>query len=226
MPDFTVLERFELTPVVELDPYEFAGGNRQSPSGNSDVEEWSRFWFDSLADSGIVGLLPIRIGSWHAPIRSFDRSNLQLFLEKTFEAWGGVEYLSDPESSPVLNGGLVLRCADPELSIEPGCCSDLGNLSDWKAAAAFRAEGWQMLWIGHPWMSVCYQAPHLILSEQHESNHPVGRWSVDPDAFTVAIRRAEDVLEEFAGQIAEVLVQFKILGVTEQISRKLVGLPD
>jgi len=227
MPNVVVLEGIELIPVLELEPCKFATHTRKSPCGTfwEVPEEWFCYWSDSLADSGITGLRPLRRGSWHVPTVNFDFSiNLQQFLEMTFQEWGGIDSLSDPDCKPVLNGGLALRCAASDLLIEPGCCADLGDANNWKGAAEYRGPGWQMLWIGHPWLSVRYQAPWLILSERHESNDPSDRWAVFPEELNHAVDDAKTELERFAEELARLLLVLGYQDDPESMGRKLAGL--
>ncbi|HEY4262901.1 MAG TPA: hypothetical protein VGM98_22265, partial [Schlesneria sp.] len=211
MSDLIPLKNFKLIPVIELEPGKFSDSGRESPSAQFGDEEWSRYWFDSLADSGIVGLQPIRFGAWYVATTGFAAgANLQIFLQRTFEEWGGSECLTDPDCRPVLNGGLVLQSAESEILIVPACCSDLGDIRNWESATTFRGDGWQVLWIGHPCISVRYQAPRLILSGQHESSEPIGRWSVCPEELSTAISRAERLLSDFADRIADVLLSLSI----------------
>jgi hypothetical protein len=227
MLNLMVLEGIQLVPVLEVEPCKFSTQTRQSPSGTFwDVpEEWLRYWVDSLADSGIEGLLPLRLGSWHVPTVNFGvATNLQKFLEKTFQEWGGIDSLSDPDCKPVLDGGLALQCPASDVLIEPGCCADLGDAKNWNEAAAYREAEWQTLWIGHPWLSVRYQPPWLVVSERHESDTPSDRWAVFPEELGRAADDAKTELERFAGELALVL---PVLGYREDpmvMGRKLAGL--
>jgi hypothetical protein len=65
MSNLVVLEGIELIPVVELQPSNFATQTRTSPSRTywEIPDEWQRYWDDSLADSGIIGLRPIQPGT-------------------------------------------------------------------------------------------------------------------------------------------------------------------
>lgn len=75
MPGIVVLEDIELIPVVELEPSVFAANDRSLPSSMYEdmPEEWYRYWLESLADSGIAGLMPVQRGSWHVPTSEFHR---------------------------------------------------------------------------------------------------------------------------------------------------------
>jgi hypothetical protein len=227
MSNLIVLDGIELIPVVELEPATFSTKSRNAPSNSSwEVPEaWFRYWSDSLADSGIRELRPVRHGSWHVPTVNFTATrNLQLFLEKTFQQWGGIESLSDPENRPVFYGGLALRCSASGVLIEPSCCSELETVNDWKEAAVYKGETWRDLWIGHPWLSVRYESPLLILSEPHESNTPSERWAVNPDELDQNTNDAKVELVRFANEVANLL---PALGCPEdpiKMSRKLAGL--
>lgn len=226
MLNLTVLVDIQLVPVLELAPCKFSSQNRNPPSGTFwDAADWFRYWTDSLADSGITGLRPLRQGSWHVPTVNFDvAGSLQRFLEKTFQEWGGIESLSDPDCKPVLDGGLALQCPASDVLIEPGCCANVGDAKNWKEAATYRGSEWQMLWIGHPWLSVRYQSPWLVVSEQHESASPSDRWVVSPVELDRAADDATAELRRFAGELALIL---PALGYREDpmvMSHKLAGL--
>lgn len=227
MSNAVAITGIELVPVLELQPYDFATQPRESPTGAiSEVpDEWFRYWSDSLADSGITELRPLCPGSWHVPTANFEApANLLKFLEVTIENWGGISVLSDPDCQPVLNGGLALWRAGSELLIEPGCCADLGDASNWREAAGYRGDEWQMLWIGHPWVSIRYEEPRLIFSDLHESAPSASLWSVDPDELLCAVVAAETELNRFARQISPVLTSQGFDGDAEQMGRRLAGL--
>jgi hypothetical protein len=227
MSTIVVLDGIELIPVLEMEPFKFAKQTRELPSGTSREvpDEWFHYWSDSLADSGITDLHPLCRGSWHVPTANFDGSgNLQRFLDKTFQDWGGIDSLSDPDCEPVLNGGLALRCSSSDVLIEPGCCADLGDACNWKEPAGYRGAEWKMLWIGHPWLSFRYREPWLVLSERHESNDPVERWAVSPDELNRALDNAMIGLERFAGELARLLPLLGHRGDPVKMAHKLAGL--
>jgi hypothetical protein len=224
MSSIVVLVNVELIPVLELMPMTFAAQARSSPIGGSQ-EAWHQYWSDALADSGLTGLMPVRRGSWHVPTTEFaDQTILQKLLAAIFHEWGGIGALSDPDGKPVLNGGLALRCTTPDVLIEPGCCADLGDVANWMEAANYRQADWHMLWIGHPWLSVKYEAPWLIISDQHESENPTARWAICPDELHRAVVAAKAEMDRFARQIAVVLAILGCQGDTHLMGRKLAGI--
>jgi hypothetical protein len=135
---------------------------------------------------------------------------------------GGPEIFTDPDDKPVLDGGMALLAGE-EVIVRPTCCSDLSNLADWYEAAAHREAAWKMLWIGHPWLSVRYDAPWLVASDLHESNSPTARWAVDPDDLQRAALAAEQELGAFATRLCGVLDRMSVRDA-ERNARRMVGL--
>jgi len=224
--DIIALSGIRLIPVLELQPTRFATVSRSWPaeSGVEVPEEWHRYWSDSLADSGLTRLIPIRFGSWHVPVDQFlDPAILRRLLEVNIQQWDGIASLSDPDHEPRLDGGMAFCCPSQDVLIEPGCCADLSDAPGWRIAASYRGTDWEMLWIGHPWISVMYQEPSLILSDRHESNQPNAHWSIDPDELLRAAVEGEAELEAFAEQIAPVLTSLGFCGDPNGVARQLAG---
>lgn len=227
MPGMIVLEDIELVPVLLLEPFKFATENRSRPSGRcGDLpEDWHRYWSDCLGDSGLTGLNPLQRGSWHVPTTEFaDPDILRRLLALIFNDWGGVDVLSDPECTPVLNGGLALYSPTHGLLAEPRCCADLSDTANWRAAATCTQPEWQMLWIGHPWLSVKCQTPWLMIGDKLETTPTEERWAISPDELVRAVATAESELGRFSGQIAMILTSLGYGGDTERMGRKLTGL--
>jgi hypothetical protein len=225
MSNLVVLHDIELVPVLELEPMKFATTEHPLPSGTGAgmPEAWHRYWLDSLADSGITGLEPLQPGSWHVSTRRLtDPGLLHKSLTVTVEGWGGTVIFTDPDSKPVLNGGLALFSQD-ELIVQPTCCSDLRNLADWQRATAYRGTTWEMLWIGHPWLSVRYESPWLVISDLHESDTPTGRWAVSADDLHQAVADAERELQAFAVRMQPILEAMGVVEV-ERNAGRMAGL--
>lgn len=228
MPEVVELRRVKLTPVIELEPGTFSTQDHSMPSGSIKEMpvEWGEYWCASLADSGISGISPIVPGSWHVSTSELTSSQLEKVLRVFLDDWGGLSSLNDPDSIPVLTGGLVLSSDEQEVFIEPTCCSDLGNTTNWKEAASFEGEQWEMLWIGHPWLSMKFQKPWLLLSDLHETEAPVERWAVKPGDLSRAVSAAVEELTRFSEMIATALVNCGYKGDAVRMSLKLAGLDD
>lgn len=217
------LESIDLVPVIELDPFLFSTRDRSPPSGAGTPEEWNRYWLESLADSGVVGLTPLRVPSWLVPAEQLVDFDVRYrILAAIVRDWGGPEVFSEPNHSLVLSGGLAL-CSGRTGLVGPTCCSDLGNLSDWKDAVGYRQAEWAMLWIGHPWLSVRFDSGLLVLSEPHESDSPTPRWGVTPHQLGKAVLLAESRLETLAQRLKPILEAMKAHDPMRS-SRTLAGL--
>lgn len=220
------LHEFELIPVVELEPGTFSTKEHAIPSGTGFEmpQEWEHYWRASLADSGITGIDPFRPGSWLVSTADFSPSQLEKVLQVIVDDEGGISSLTGPNEVTALNGGIILSCEALDLLIEPTCCSDLGNFADWKEAASYSGADWEMLWIGHPWLSKRFQDPWLLLSDYHEGENPVERWAVKPQQLGNAVKAAEAELSRFAKEIASILERRSCPGDAIGIARKLLGL--
>jgi hypothetical protein len=225
MSNLIIIQDVELVPVLKLEPMKFTSPEHPLPVGTGPEmpEGWHRYWLDCLADSDITGLEPLRPASWHVPTKRLtDPTLLHNFLKVAFDDWGGPDIFADPECKPVLDGGLALL-ASGDVIVVPTCCVDLGSLSDWRQAAVYRGADWQMLWIGHPWLSVRYEVPWLVLSNLHESDTPTGRWAVNADDLERAVAAAQGELEAFAVRMLPVLEAMGV-GEVERNARRLAGL--
>ncbi len=225
MQNVIMLREIELVPVLEIESFQFKTQDRPHPSGSRAElgNAWHRYWLDALADSGVIGLDPIYPGSQHVSTASLVASPmLENILRVLLRDGGGVETLSDPETIPVLNGGLALRGLNTTVLIQPTCCSDLRDVAGWRNAVRCGGD-WQMLWIGHPWVSVRSEGSHLLLSQPHESNDPVARWAVTPAELEHAVTVAERGLETFAGSVSAALISLGYAGEAELMGRRLAG---
>jgi hypothetical protein len=151
---------------------------------------------------------------------------VERILTMIVRGWGGPEALTDPDANRVLNGGLAL-CSGGEVLVKPACCGDLGNLSEWREAAAYRQSDWRIVWVGHPWVAVRFEDGRLLVSEPHEHGtaNAMARWSIKPDELGFAVAAAEVELDEFANRLQQVLADMRVPEAS-LVSRKLAGLVD
>ena len=226
MADVNHLKSIVLEPVVELEPGRFAVQQRATPtlSGEEAPGDWDRYWTACLADAGIVGLRPLRPGSWHVrTLHLTDIAVLERIIRGLLPMWGGTEALSGPHADPVLSGGCAL-VSEGNVVIEPMCCGDLGNVDDWREAAEYRGSEWQMLWIGHPWLSVRFDRRNLILSEPHESEAPVARHAVSPEVLAPAVEVAVAALEDFSHRVTAAVEPIVGGALAPRLGPQLTGL--
>jgi hypothetical protein len=227
MSELIFLESVELVPVIELEPARFSRRERSSPSGLArDLpERLNAYWNDSLADAGVVGLVPLTPASWMVAIRQLSHTeSLSRILSVIVREWGGPEVLHDPDGTPALEGGVALQ-GNGQLLLPPTCCGDLGDYSSWREAAAYRLPSWKMVWIGHPWVSVRYDAGTLVFSGLHESETPIGKWAVRPEELGRAVAAARLEVEDFARRLEPVVAGFGV-DKPAPVARRIAGLTE
>lgn len=178
----------------------------------------------SESDAEMVELAPISPASLHVPTRQLtDLAILQDALLALAREQEGLTEFSGPIPNRVLNGGFALL-SDGSVLLEPMCCSDLGNLDNWREAASCRATDWQMLWIGHPWVSVRFDRGLLMISDLHESEAPVAKYTVLPDDLEKAIGLAEAELEDFSRRLQAAVAPIVGPEIAPALSRRMAGL--
>ena len=114
--------------------------------------------------------------------------------------------------------------SDGSVIVEPMCCSDLGNLADWREAASCRATDWQMLWIGHPWVSVRFDEGLLIIRDLHEGGAPISKYAVLPDDLQKAIGLSETELEDFSRRLRAAVAPIVGAEMAPALARRMAGL--
>ncbi|QDV15461.1 hypothetical protein Pan153_00750 [Gimesia panareensis] len=224
LTDLIELNGVQLTPVIEFFPPDFSREDRAMPTGGAAREEWEPYWKSCLADSGIEGLNPIERGSCYVATSEISAEQLARALPVFLEDCGGLAELEDAESRPILSGGLALSACRHGILVLPTCCSDIGDLENWQTAAGYTGQSWEMLWIGHPWLSMKFQDPWLVLSRPHESGDPEARWTVDPTELQEAVTAAEAELNRFRDQLTGVLTGLGFEGNATQVAANLIGL--
>lgn len=220
MSNLTELNDVRLVPVLELEPGTFATKQRDCTTMVSS-EDWAQYWRDCIDDSGLTSITPVSFGAWHVTTDQFTDVQLTIVIDRIF-SYRKEERTED--GARALPGGLVFRANGLERDIRPTCCSDLANFSDWQHATSIEGTDWEMLWIGHPWLSVRREAEKIIMSDPHESNDPAARWTVDESDLQLAVNAALAELMRFSEQINSVLPDLGFVGDNEKIARKLAGL--
>ncbi|MEQ8852500.1 hypothetical protein [Gimesia sp.] len=224
MANLIELNGIKLTPVIEFFPTDFSRQDRKMPDGGAACAEWESYWKSCLADSGVEELNPIECGSCYVDTSEISTEQLARALPVFLEDCGGLAELHDTDSRPILSGGLALSAYRHGILVLPTCCSDLSNLESWQTAAGYTGLSWEMLWIGHPWLSMKFQQPWLVLSDLHESDDPEARWMVDPADLRNAITVAEAELNQFRDQLAGVLADLGFEGDATAVATDLAGL--
>ncbi len=224
------IESFRLAPVIEIEPFPYKAEDRKHPEGpgNDQAGSWAAYWRDSLADSGIKGIEPIREASWYVATTSFSDSNQGALNRLLTIYWRHhketPESLLARECSP-LSGGLAMINDSNTPLLQPSCCGDLGNFMEWTTIMSDPPPKWTMLWIGHPWVHVKARGEWIDFSEESESNEPDrASFSAATDKVQRALLDAKTELTRFAILVEKALIQFGCSRDTDAIAQFLCGL--
>jgi len=218
-----------LIPLLKFEPYIFSNGSHELPPYPVSDEDMYAFWVACLADSGIVGLQPITIRSWHVSIDQLtDDWILELFIRKYMASLpsedDSVTETLDPDNNSALNGGYAL-CTGGDVPITPQCCSSLADISDWKMAAEYRGADNTMVWIGHPWVNVRFNGINLIFTgDDGLTLKPSPECVVTPDDLKRAVDQAYWEIESLAERLTPVIEKFAPEGRAVETARILAGL--
>jgi hypothetical protein len=214
------LDAFAMVTVIELPPSSFS--ERPYPEGTTVGKEAREAWWRaSLADGGVTGLDPIAPGSWHVAVRQLiDVQTLERVLEAHFRSY------SDPDE-PIgmpLSGGVALLTGGQVL-LEPGCCSDLGDLANWEAVATEVWDGSRDLWTGHPHPLAQLLGARLLLTDATD-DPAEPRYSLDRPGLVAALVVAQEERVAFGERLLPIVR--RRFSVSDELARpmttRLVGI--
>ncbi len=233
-PIHTITSIPRLVPVVEFQTHTYRKREREYPTGlpNENPDGWHRHWSDSLSDSGIGNLEPIRPGSNLVPVNRLVEHHVLMTLLAAHAAESQDEEEPLPprewlETLETFSGGFVLCEAEREL-VFPGCCCCLASLGDWRTAAATESPAWEMLWIGHPHAYVRREGETLQIRQEDQGGP---EFVIDPDALRSAVAKAGGELRAFSDFLLPVASEWIAslgLALTDsdagELARRLAGV--
>ncbi|MEZ4223512.1 MAG: hypothetical protein R3B13_21370 [Polyangiaceae bacterium] len=119
---------------------------------------------------------------------------LRVHLEWT---GGGVQSLPDEDSiSPISGGYAFVR--NEQVKLEPGCCCDLSDLAQWRAAF-LAGPGPTPLLVGHGTYSIACRKGEVAITVFSEVRDQADvHFSCATDAFAAALAKAEQQQTLFA----------------------------
>lgn len=118
-----------LLPVIEILPFDYSD-NIESPEvcRSEDREGWEEYINKCLETINLTDLIPLEKGeSYYEPEKISD-INLTIILSELLKEVNLEEWY---EETPPFRGGYILMSLGKSY-IYPGCCSDLGNIEDYK----------------------------------------------------------------------------------------------
>lgn len=160
--------KIELINTIEINPFDYSSADYEYPSSNSEdfLEERERFRKKCLSDKNLENLKAIKKGSDLVDINSIKNFELKEILKKELS---DVDLDDYEEQVGIICGGIVLK-AGAEFLIEPSCCGDIGNLSEWEVIFVEPSHDWKQLWIGHPWVYYRMVKDEIEFSDYYEVN--------------------------------------------------------
>ncbi|MGH1539642.1 MAG: hypothetical protein ACRBHB_04410 [Arenicella sp.] len=206
----------KLIPVLELEPATYSKIQRKIPD-YGDIKGWSSYWAESLSDSGMFDIKPVKAGSWFVELSQISDENLNIILNKELGDFDE----TDDEISPML-GGYALK-VDKSIIILPSCCGDLSNIDDWQDASEYIGEAEKELWIGHPWLLVKgdKDTVEIVQTSEYEEPHDPERITVKRSELKDAIRFAKIELNQFESRLL-LLIETRYGSKAKSICSQLV----
>ena len=188
-----------LTPVLELEPSIFKNPDRAYPlSYSTEISE--KFWRDCLKDSGIIDLKPYEPASWFVRLSDVTKSTyLETIISKHLE--DTERELLEEIDFLALIGGYAFEYRD--IIILPTCCCDLGNISEWEAAANCKNKESGDIWIGHPWLTYRSQDDVIEITQttEYEESPQPEIFEIPQKELVIAVAKAKEELQQLEKDI-------------------------
>lgn len=158
----------QLINTIEINPYDYANSEYESPNGSSQdmAEARNRFWQKCISDKNLGHLKPIKTGSYLVDINSIGNTELEEIIKNELKEVDLADY---QEQVGVICGGIVIKIED-EIVITPSCCGDIENICEWENIVKETSKDWKQLWIGHPWIFYKKEKGIIEFSDYYESN--------------------------------------------------------
>lgn len=186
------LTHLQISPVLRL-YVEDLTGQRYPYGPDFGPEQQEEFWQEQLVVVGLGGLTSVKKGSELVCPASMTDSQLHTFLRWFLVDWygekgdtletldweGSLQQYGYPAS---FEGGVILTAED-RLLVAPQCCVSLQDHAEWLDISP--GEGFQRIWIGHPWIYAKREGEQVYLTGLIEKEMHGERWlhyeSVDND---------------------------------------------
>lgn len=140
----------ELINTIEISPYNYKILDHESPKGRRKdfPDEYETFRKKCLSDTNLENLNPIKKGSDLVDIETIKNQELEKIIKNQLK---DVDLEDYEEQVGRIEGGIVIKIEN-EFPIEPTCCGDIGNISEWEEIFENKTDSWNQMWIGHPWI--------------------------------------------------------------------------
>ncbi|WP_409416059.1 hypothetical protein [Flavobacterium sp. PS2] len=201
----------ELINTIEILPSEYSNNDYKSPN-TSFLEsklEWYNYWKKCISDSKLTELEPIEKGSFFVDLNTLNDNELKVILLKTLIE---IDFENIDDEISHLYGGIVLKLND-QIIIQPNCCCDIGNLSEWLKILISKEDEWHQLWIGHPWVFFKTVDDLIYFSDYTEKNNGQNldeKFSIPKGLLEKNLKKIKQEQEEFRTRIERNLIELNI----------------
>ncbi|MBF7092487.1 hypothetical protein IUY40_13185 [Flavobacterium sp. ALJ2] len=214
----------KLINVIEISPSTYSNNNYKSPNCTflENQTAWYNYWKKCINDSNLTELEPIEKSSYFVDINTINDNSLKIILQKALEEID-IENIDD-EILP-FNGGIILKINDQKF-IEPNCCCDIGNLTEWLNILIAKKEEWHQLWIGHPWVFFKTVNDLIYFSDYTDENNSQNikeKFSVSKSSFERELKKTQLLQEDFRLRIKKNIIELNI-HQPDKIANLLTGL--
>jgi hypothetical protein len=205
---------FRVLPVVELEPSHLGVQNfceLQEGGG------WRAFWDLRLSR---YGLRPVQPGSWFISTSEFTTEAAVDLLLRVHGGDGG-DSPTDVDDLGPIPGGCAFACGET-VQLEPGCCCDLADLSEW-CRALCSGDACTRLNIGHGVFSLERSGDVVMVRMdcEREGGEPVLlHWPTDE--LEAALTRAESERNRFAVALEAYVRRISPRPQARDLARRLV----
>lgn len=189
-----------LIPVIEFQPGLYSTKDYEIPK-YQDFDGWDKYWKNSLADAGIIGLEAYKKASWFVETEKLIAHSqaIEIIVKNELADIEPNSELDFIEQLSSFDGGYILE-VDGTNIIYPRCCGRLEDLQEWKDASEFLDNNEKTLWIGHPWLIVSSINQEYIkireIAECGEPPEPV-TFELSRNDLKLSIAQAQNQLAKF-----------------------------
>ncbi len=196
----TLNGNLELIPHIVIDPNDFRTSKRKKVARR----DRAKYWVESLAQAGIEGVNQLEKHRWIAPVREVHHNRILLQVLKNRRHEIPKENLT-AESLAIwgTEGGVSLFHAGKPI-FPAMCCSDLGNINDWKHILDYRESKWTLMWNGHPMIPVRYSEGLLKFADNSDdkpTSKSAAKYGIPVDVLKIAVKQATQEFEQFQNRI-------------------------
>jgi hypothetical protein len=215
----------QLLNTIEISPYDFSEEEYDSPNGSSIElpEERNEFWKKCISDKKLGHLEAIQKGSYLVDLSTLRDDDLVEILKNELKE---VELSDFEEQVGKISGGIVLKDNDV-IYLEPSCCGDIGNITEWEKIVQNASSTWAQLWIGHPWVFYRKDDQFIEFSNYTESGPEDFQENdilirVSQSELQTELKKVVEQQKDFESRIRKTLDTMGI-GHAEHVSKLMTG---